>query len=381
MGANNTNISTDININQIKKRLESPRLKLKDNGIIFEMKNDRIGIVSIGLKIYETKSYKIIQEIKNDNEIIEKILELDNNDLIMSCIARERFKFKLRHEEKFLIKIYRLKNDKYELFQTIDNDNDGFEMKIKKTLNFFMKYKTIYYHLDNIIKLSQNKFITISDLGFKIYSLSDNEDANSKYTLYFVYKNESHDRIEYICPINENELIIIYFTSYYSLLGSDNLDIEKYDIKNNKTIKKIYHKKKSQYGVSILFTNYIIIKDKYLVIMILGIINIFDIIKGEKKLAISSPGYSDYHCPKCCLYNWVSMNDDIFLLTQEKQFIFIQYDEFRNKANIIGSFTLDIIIKNNTEVYSYNYNRHREVKKLKNKNEFYNFEDGFINFY
>ena len=380
MGANNTNISTDININQIRKRLESPRLKLKDKGIIFEMKNDRIGIVSIGLKIYETKSYQIIQEIKYDNEIIEKILELDNNDLIIACRTRESLEVS-RHEINYFIKIYRLKDDKYELFQTIDNDNDGYKMKMKKTFNLFKKYKRIYYQLDNIIKISQNKFITVQDLGFKIYSLSDNEDTNSKYTLYFVYKNESHDYIEYICPINENELIIIYFTSYYSLLGSVNLDIEKFDIKNNKMTKKIYHKKKSQYGDSISFTNYIIIKDKYLVIMVLGIINIFDIIKGEKKLALSSPGYSDYYDPKCCLYNWESMNDDIFLLMQERQFIFIQYDEFRNKANIIGSFTLDIIIKDNTEVYSYNYNRYREVKKLKNKNEFYNFEDGFINFY
>ena len=66
---------------------------------------------------------------------------------------------------------------------------------------------------------------------------------------------------------------------------------------------------------------------------------------------------------------------------QENQFIFVQYDEFRNKANIIGNFTLDKIIKDSAEAYSYNYNRYREVKKLKNKNEFYNFEDGFINFY
>ena len=373
MGANNTNTSIDIDINLIKKRLESPRLKIKleNEGKLFEMKNDRIGIVSFGLKIYETKSYQIIQEIKSDNENIEKILELDNNDLIIACIATERFK----------IKIYRLKGDKYELFQTIDNDNDGYEMKTKKTLYFLMRYKKIYYKLDKIIKLTQNKFITVSDLGFKIYSLSDNEDGNSKYTLYFVYKNESHDRIKYICPINENELIIIYFTTYYSLLGSVNLDIEKFDIKNNKMTKKIYHKKKSQYGDSISFTNYIIIKDKYLVIMVLGIINIFDIIKGEKKLTLSSPGYSDYLDPKCCLYNWQSINDDIFLLMQEKQFIFIQYDEFRNKANIIGSFTLDIIIKNNIKAYSYSYNSYSEVKKLKNKNEFYNFENGFFNFY
>ena len=372
MGANTTSPIINININQIKNRLLSPRLKLKEKGKIFEMKNDKIAIFSYrlsGLKIYETKSYQKIQIIKNDKEIVENILELDNNDLILACETQSDSK------RRYIIKIYRLKNNSYELFQIIDNDNNGYEKKYKKIYNITMKYKVIDYKINDIIKLSQNKFISISDLGFKIYSLSNKDERNSEYTLCFNYKNESHDRINYIYPINENELIIIYFISNYTLFGNDYLDIEKYDIKNNKKIKNIYHKKKPKYGNSIL------LKNKYLIIIISGKIIIFDVIKGEKKLVSSSPGNNDKYASIGNLYNWESINDNIFLLVKDEQFFFIQYDDSRNKVNIIGSFQLDIKNKNIQADNFDDYYTKIEIKKFNNKNEFYNYDDELINFY
>ena len=238
MGENTSSpiINININIDQIKNRLFSPRLRLKEKGKIFEMEKDKIAIGPCrlsGLKIYETKSYQKIQEIKIDKEIVEKILELDNNDLILVCNTNI---FSLG---SYTIKIYRLKNGSYELFQIIDNDNDGYEKKIKKVTSFIINYREIKYKIYDIIKLSQNKFISFSDLGFKIYSLSNKDEKNFEYTLYFNYKNESHDHIDYIYPINENELIIIYFIANYTLFGKEYLDIEKYDIKNKKMIKNI----------------------------------------------------------------------------------------------------------------------------------------------
>ena len=211
MGAKNTNVNIDIN--QIKMRLKSPRLKLKEQGIVFEMKNDKIGIISKSLKIYETKSYQKIQEIQNEEkeETIEKMFELDNNDLILISKIDPDIR-----KSKYKIKIYRLKNEKYELFQVIDDDNNGYEMKIKKKLGITIREHKIYYKLNDIIKLTQNKFIAVSDLGFKIYSLS-NEHINSKYTLCFMHKNEVYDYIKYIYPVNENELIIFYYTKNFSL--------------------------------------------------------------------------------------------------------------------------------------------------------------------
>ena len=380
MGAKNTNVNIDIN--QIKMRLKSPRLKLKEQGIVFEMKNDKIGIISKSLRIYETKSYQKIQEIQNEEkeETIEKMFELDNNDLILISKIDPDIR-----KSKYKIKIYRLKNEKYELFQVIDDDNNGYEMKIKKKLGITKRKHKIYYKLNDIIKLTQNKFIAVSDLGFKIYSLS-NEDINSKYTLCFMHKNEVYDYIKYIYPVNENELIIFYYTKNFSLNffipGNDTLDIEKFDIINNKKIKNIFHKKRNQLFDYFPFSNFIIIKDKYLVIIIIGSFYIFDIIKGEKKFVIfSSVKYDIYGN----LHNLNSISDDIFLLIQNGRFVFIQYNESWNKLDVIGSFQHDKLVKNVEESYYIKYYyfeyQKEEYKKLGNKNEFYIYENGFINFY
>ena len=375
MGANNT--KANIDINQIKTRLKSPRLKLKEEGILFEMKNGKIGIISKSLKIYETRSFQIIQEIKNEErETIKKMFELDNNDLILISTKRSEIP---DIKYNYIIKIYRLKNEKYELFQIIDDDNNGYQIKIKKMLGITKRSKKILYNLNDIVRLSQNKFITVSDLGFKIYSLSNN-DINSKYTLYFTYKNEIHDHIKYIYPINENELIIIYYTNNYSLNffipGNYSFDIEKFDIKKNKKIKNIYNKKRNHLRDSISYSNFIIIKSKYLVIIIMGSFYIFDIIKGDKKFVISPSWNDDVYGN---LYNWESINDDIFLLIQNKQFIFIQFNEAWNKLNIIGNF--ELIMNINIENNYLKYDKNKEIKKFKNKIEFYNYDDGFINFY
>ena len=380
MGAKNTNVNIDIN--QIKMRLKSPRLKLKEQGIVFEMKNDKIGIISKSLKIYETKSYQKIQEIQNEEkeETIEKMFELDNNDLILISKTNPDIR-----KSKYKIKIYSLKNEKYELFQVIDDDNNGYEMKIKKKLGITQRKHKIYYKLNDIIKLTQNKFIAVSDLGFKIYSLS-NEDIKSKYTLCFMYKNEVYDYIKYIYPVNENELIIFYYTKNFSLNffipGNDTLDIEKFDIINNKKIKNIFHKKRNQLFDSFPLSNFIIIKNKYLVIIIIGSFYIFDIIKGEKKFVIfSSVKYDVYGN----LLNLKSISDDIFILIQNGRFVFIQYNESWNKLDVIGSFQHDKLVKNVEESYyikNYYFEYQKEeYKKLGNKNEFYIYENGFINFY
>ena len=331
------------------------------------MKNDKIGILSNVLKIYETRTYQKIQEIAIENEIIEKILELDNKDLIIASKANAPASTK----KNYLIKIYRLKNGKYELFQTIYDDENGFKIKIKTV--------SISYELENVIQLSRNKFITFSPLGFKIYSLSNADDSNSKYSLYFMFKNESHDFIYDIYPINENELIIIYYEFNYSLLGFNYFDIEKFDIKKNKMIKKIYHKGKYSKGDPITFSNYIVIKNKYLVIVVNKKIYIFDIIKGEKNLVFTTILKCDCYY-NGLVYNLESTNDDIFLLVQDELLVFIQYDELRNKANITGYFECDIQSRINA-VFYLDYKTNKEIKKFKNKNVFYNYRDEFINFY
>ena len=102
------------------------------------MKNDKIGIVWKDIKIYETKSYQKIQEIKNENEIIIKIIELDNNDLIMV--------FKTNDENSYSYIYLKLKRTFFSFFCCI-----LIVLKLmNKYLNYFKEYSIINFVLEII---------------------------------------------------------------------------------------------------------------------------------------------------------------------------------------------------------------------------------------
>ena len=369
--SNNSSNAPHIDLNKIEKRFKYPRLRLKDEGYkIVGMKDEKIGIISKkSINIYETKSYKKIYEIKKeDNGIIENMTELDNYDLIIIFYSHGSYK----------IKIYTLKNEKYELFQIIDNDANGYKEKKKKRFNLFFKYRKISYHLKNIIKLSNNRFIAVANLGFKIYS----KDKDSQYSLSLSNKNESHDCINNIYVINENELIIIYdsYNDKTSLFGSDNyiFEIDKFDIKTNSIIKKIYSKKEDGEKKN-HFSDFVILKKKYLIIILAEKFYVIDILEGIKMpVTFSSWKYDTVsYRNDTQIFSLESTNDDIFLLMKQYQFSVIHFNDNLNSLKIIGKFNYEPINKNISE-YGYDSDKH-QFKKI--KNDFYICENGFINFY
>lgn len=118
----------------------------------------------------------------------KSILQLDNNDLII--FIREKYDN---------ILIYRLKGKKYYLFQKIIEDKKGYETQIKCSGCCVRTPKK--YQLEWIKKLSNNKFITISNYGFKMYSLNE----KNEYSLILM---DTHlGLIRQIYEINENNLI------------------------------------------------------------------------------------------------------------------------------------------------------------------------------
>lgn len=368
MGSTNDSNENPIDLNKLEKRFKYPRLRLKDEGdIIVEMKDKKIGIISKNiLNIYETKSYQKIYEIKTDiNEMIKNVTELDNYDLVIIL-------------SNYVIKIYTLKNEKYELFQII-NDANGYKEKMKRRFNLFFKYKKIYYELKNIIKFSNNRFMTMANFGFKIYS----KVKDSKYKLSFANENESHDFINNIYVINENELIIIYDTYNYptSMFGSANyiFEIDKFDIKTKSIIAKIYYKKESSNKVY-HFSDFVILKKKYLIIILAEKFYIVNIVENKiKSVTIPSWKYNNNYTynNKAQIYGFESTNDDIFLLFQDKQFFVVQFNEKLNNLKIIGSFKYVSINKNISEL-SYDDNK-SQFKKI--NGDFIICENGFINFY
>ena len=84
-------------------------------------------------------------------------LQLDNSDLIFAGKYNNT------------LYIYRLKDNKYFLFQIIKEDIKGYRMKIDN-LGFLIHRK--FFELEWIKKLSNNKFISIFNYGFKMYSLN-----------------------------------------------------------------------------------------------------------------------------------------------------------------------------------------------------------------
>ena len=147
--------------------------------------------------IYEIKHFKILFEISFkslfDKDMIytfldKSIIQLDNKDLII--FIREKY-------ENILI--YRLKGKKYYLFQKIIEDKKGYETQIICQGCCIRKAKK--YQLEWIKKLSNNRFITISNYGFKIYSLNE----NNEYSL--ILMDTTLGLIKQIYEINENNLI------------------------------------------------------------------------------------------------------------------------------------------------------------------------------
>ena len=240
------------------------------------------------------------------------VIELDNNDLIF------RFEMRQKNRWEYGLLIYRLKNKNYILFQKIKEDMTGYKMQYSRS-ECFLHPKP--FELEWIKKLSGNRFMTISNYGIKIYALNSKEN----YTIVLLDKHE--DIIECVYEIDENNFI--FCTSIHigiSLSGPahDYLMIEKVCLRNiSKTeiiskqkdsgkikiddyyygeeinkidenlSKKIISSLKlisnsqllmeySSYSKSHLFSDFVILKKKYFIIMIDNILLIFDLTTGKQ---------------------------------------------------------------------------------------------------
>ena len=80
--------------------------------------------------------------------------------------------------------IYLLKSNKYFLFQTIEDEITGFKEQ-KEYSGYFSYPKS--FRLKCIKKLSENRFMSISNYGIKIYAL--NEKKNNEIVLMDVHKS------------------------------------------------------------------------------------------------------------------------------------------------------------------------------------------------
>ena len=218
--------------------------------------------------------------------------------------------------------------------------------------------------LSKIKKLSGDRFITLSTLGFKIYSYSPND---SRYIVNDIYQSRyDKDDIEDIYEVNDNEIIIIadYFNTVgiYGLFESSyyKVIIDKYYI-GNKNIQNIWDKKFKDDSLEI--GNYVILKNKYLIIKINERFYIFDIING-KKLIIYLPNLGGKNVGD--IYNYKSVNDDIFISIKDNQIFLIQFNESWNSLKVIENYIIENVnkIENGNELYFYQNKEDNDIKSI-----------------
>ena len=135
--------------------------------------------------IYKEKFYNKLFEIKiRGSDKITSVIELDNKDIIF-----------FKNEQLI---IYRLKDGKYSLFQKIKESRVGYELQFLSSgcSGYPKDYRTLY-----IKEISGNRFISVSNYGFKIYALNDKNEYS------IVLLENFHECIQKIYELDKDNFI------------------------------------------------------------------------------------------------------------------------------------------------------------------------------
>ena len=374
-----------------KSKVKSPKINYLDKGKFWSFSNNLFTIL-------DSVSFKKLYEIKfNIEENIESVIELDNNDLVFMINIREPaqdnididnlFCFSRNIPNIFNLYIYRLQNEKYVLLQKIKEDRTGYEVQ-ESNSGCFSYSKS--FELDKIKKLSGNKIMSVSNYGIRIYALNENKEYS------MILMDIHSDGLEQIYEIDEKNLIFCTLMHIDASLGGpdhDYLMIEKVKLRNitkDDIADKIQKEEESEKMISSLklssncekileystfrgyhyFSNLLILKQKYLIIMIDYNLLVIDLSTGEQmaRYIILKKGEKTlYYDKKNEIGKWNNINDNEFFLNIEGDITLFELDDAKGiNIKIIG--------------YSYFPNL-RNLIKMEDKNRFYSKIDDYILIY
>ena len=315
--------------------------------------------------IYETTYMNKLYEIQFDNiDNIKSVIELDNHDLIFISTKRNKEKkniYSFGYENDYELFIYRLKNKKYYLFQRIKEDRNGYE--IQNSYSGCFSYPKSF-SLIKMQKLSGNRFLSISNYGFRLYSLND----NNQYSL--VLKETHLEGIEIIYEIKENQFIFCTRKSYGASMGGpshDYLLIEKLVLKeiNNKKLacscETLF--KYCTYGGSHRFSNFLFLENEYFLILVDNHLLIFDILRNKliKRFTILENGIQNLYNDKFLdILKW-EKNDNEFLIIKNGNITLLEF----NENDIKGKIDIDL------KIVGYSYFDKASYLKTDENNRFY----------
>ena len=347
------------------------------NGKILAQKNNYF-------TIYDNAKYEPLYKFESiKTNIISGIL-LDNNDLILNSNEN--------------IYIYRLEKRNYSLYQTI------YEKKVYKPKYFQLGDIWEYHYLNFVLKrvkaMNENKFMSISTYGFKIY----NKDENKNYLCIFTYICDGVGErkiLENVHEIKNNEYILINKRKYKNyeqnfIRDEDEFVLEKLEIKNDENnegikkcglnesdsgfftkigkffkelISKDNNEKKEliiKYTIFEYLSNYIILKNKYFLILIENNLLILNLLNHQMKT---------YYITNGNIIKWNCPNDNKFLLIDFCDIILFELiDNNVNEDNIL---LVDLIITG----YIKSNNIQNLIKFNNVQNRFYTKLNNFILLY
>ena len=359
-------------------------------------------------KIGENK--KII--ILYDKKYCSKLIEIETSDIIffVEKLGNGDLVFLVHNikEKESEILIYReIKDEKkgYYLSQKIKETIEGYEIKYERNKRHYVgkeEVKSIKYELYYIISISKNRFFCISNYGFKIYALNE----KNEYELILL---EPYEKIDFIYEIDTNNFILGLnlrtvkgygfcgnaYTCYYNLLlnkielknidkteksnnykesednknNNDNLGILKVreKLKYSFVSQEIFKYNHSSPLVSehrIFFSDFVVLKNKFFIIMVGNNIFIFNIENGKKLKRFEI--ISDYRISKMDIKKWdCKENDEFVFIVGDYVILFklIEDNSSKISLNILNYFLKNGLFR-------------KKLKKLKGKkNTFYSYDE------
>ena len=383
----NKSLGLHYNINQEKKKeLESTfgqiKLKIELSGKPQILGDEKIISLSAeGFAIHDSALFKKIAEIKFEQPTKPVFaIELDNGDLIIACTNDDKM-------YNYELLVYRFKDQQYFLLQKIKEGGLGFTAKYYITghCSYTRQYHKIDYKIKELKKISGNRFFCLSNHGLKMYSLNE----KNEYSLVLI-EDELED-LGMIHEVNENKFIFSvqkvhnnYFYStiemYIGMIELKNATKEELDKKLALVKEKGYQSgKKGGYSCSIKatqkynsnsnlqLTDSIIIKKKYL-IMVIGVnILIIDLNEGKElktyELLIDGifEGNDSLFMPdRIEMKKWSSAEDNQFIfiigknvilveLTEDEKDIQLKILNYSYFPNIMNSKNLKILSEKNNK--------------------------------
>ena len=354
-----------------KKKLEeifkSPKIKVHLNNAEILGKGKIYGTSGNKFIIYDNKTFTKLFEIEFENiNNIQSVIELDNHDLIFFMINKkkkkqdENFNFYLEEYDfnDFELIIYRLKDNNYSILQKIKEERKGYKLQFESS--GCLEY-TKTFSLKKIKKLSENRFMSISNYGIRLYSLNN----SNLYSLVLMESDLSGDIIH---EINKNEFIICinnHFEETMSLGAFDYLLVKKISIENfdkNKLNKKIEefneNENESNEILSSLkltcscktlfeystyeevhkFSNYIILKNKLFMILVDNHLLIFNLIDNKLIKRYTIIDDKKNNDEDIDIKKW---SDNEFFITKDGRIYLFELNENNLKIKIIDCYDFD----------------------------------------